>query len=74
MEIMKNMKGFGLRPNGEASKTKRLCSDFSQHVLCEVLISATAFFMSFMLSMVKYILGSDRSWVASSAFSAVKTP
>ena len=55
MKNMKGMKGFGLRPNGEVGTTKRLHSDFSHHGMYEVLNSATAFFMPFMLFMVKHI-------------------
>ena len=41
-------------------ETNRLYSDFSQLGSCEALYSAIAFFMSFMLFMVKHILGSGR--------------
>ena len=43
-----------------AGETNRLYSDFSQLGSREALYSAIAFFMSFMLFMVKRILGSGR--------------
>ena len=61
MESMKNMKGFGLRPNGEVARRIGNTATSANVVVSEALNLAIAFFMTFMLFMVKHILGSGRN-------------
>ena len=60
MKNMKTMKRFGLRPNGGVARQIGCIVTSANMVMYEVLDSATAFFMPFMLFMVKPILDSGR--------------
>ena len=60
MKSWKNMKSFGLRPNGEVARRIGCTVTSANVVASEALISAIAFSMSFMLFMVKHFLGSGR--------------
>ena len=60
MKSMKNMKDFGLRPNGEVAKRIGCTVTSANMVVYEALKSAIAFFMSFMLFMVEHIRDSGR--------------
>ena len=57
---MKNMKSFGLRPNGEVARRIARTVTCANMVVNKALNSAIAFFMSFMLFMVKHIRDSGR--------------
>ena len=57
MKSLKNMKCFGLRPNGEVARRIGCTVASANMVVYEALNLAIAFFMSFM---VKHILGSGR--------------
>ena len=57
---MKDMKSFGLRPNGEMARRIGCIVTSADVVVSKTLHSAIAFFMSFMLFMVKQILSSGR--------------
>ncbi len=49
MESMKNMKSFGLRPNGEVARRIGCTWTSANMVVYEALNAAIAFFMTFML-------------------------
>ena len=60
MKSLKNMKSFGIRPNGEMARRMGDTVTSADMEVYEVQNSAIAFFMSFTLFMVKHILGSGR--------------
>ena len=60
MKSLKIMKSFCLRPNGEVAGRIACTVTSANTVVSEALNAAIAFFMSFMLFVVKHILGSGR--------------
>ena len=74
MKTMKNMKSFGLRPNGEVARGMGCTVPPADRVLYEAENSAIAFFMSFMLFMVKHFLGSGRRPGCALSFLSGKIP